>query len=179
VQYGPGVRALLLTGELGAGKTSVAIEVAHQLDGFGIRYAVVDLDWLCWAGPDVTSEGLRQLLQRNLSAVAANLAEIGVTRIVLARALRDPADRAAVEAALPGSDLVVVRLLVEPAEALARVQARDRGSELDHIGAQADAIRTDVARTALADLDVDTSGTRALTTVATEVLHRTAWLPNP
>jgi adenylylsulfate kinase-like enzyme len=40
--------AVLITGPFGTGKSSVAIEIADILEKRGVRYAVIDLDWLCW-----------------------------------------------------------------------------------------------------------------------------------
>ena len=46
--------AVLITGLFGSGKSSVAVEMADILEKRGVRYAVVDLDWLSWgwAGGD-------------------------------------------------------------------------------------------------------------------------------
>ena len=40
-------QAVLITGLFGTGKSSVAIEMADVLEQRGLRYAVIDLDWLC------------------------------------------------------------------------------------------------------------------------------------
>jgi hypothetical protein len=41
---------VLITGVYGAGKSSVAEEVADALEARGARFGAVDLDWLMWFG---------------------------------------------------------------------------------------------------------------------------------
>jgi Mrp family chromosome partitioning ATPase len=40
------VEGVLITGVYGAGKSSVAEEIAHALEARGARFGAVDLDWL-------------------------------------------------------------------------------------------------------------------------------------
>lgn len=47
----PEARALLITGTVGAGKTSVAEAAGDLLVSSGVPNAVIDMDWLCQAGP--------------------------------------------------------------------------------------------------------------------------------
>jgi Ni2+-binding GTPase involved in maturation of urease and hydrogenase len=51
----PPARAILLTGTVGSGKTSVAIEIGELLERGGASYALVDLDWLAWLRPSPAS----------------------------------------------------------------------------------------------------------------------------
>jgi hypothetical protein len=44
------VEGVLITGVYGAGKSSVAEEIAHALEARGARFGAVDLDWLMWFG---------------------------------------------------------------------------------------------------------------------------------
>ena len=41
---------MLITGVYGTGKSSVAEEIAYLLEQRGERYALLDLDYLSWAG---------------------------------------------------------------------------------------------------------------------------------
>ncbi len=43
---------VLITGVFGAGKSSAAEEIADILENRGSPYAVLDLDWLAWFGPE-------------------------------------------------------------------------------------------------------------------------------
>lgn len=43
--------AILLTGTVGVGKTTVLIEIGELLDAGQEPYALVDLDWLAWIRP--------------------------------------------------------------------------------------------------------------------------------
>ena len=43
------MRALLVTGSVGAGKTAVLLALGELLAERDEPYALVDLDWLCWA----------------------------------------------------------------------------------------------------------------------------------
>jgi hypothetical protein len=79
---------VLLTGAYGSGKSSVAEEIAYLLEQQGEPYALLDLDYLGWAG---TGTGARAdgfgLMLQNLAAVAARLPE-GRRQALRARLLR-------------------------------------------------------------------------------------------
>jgi hypothetical protein len=45
-----GAEGVLLTGVYGSGKSSVAQEIAYLLEHQGEPYALLDLDYLSWAG---------------------------------------------------------------------------------------------------------------------------------
>src|SRR5215813_11369845 len=76
---------VLLTGAYGAGKSSVAEEIAYLLEHRGDHYALLDLDYLGWAGT-----GIEDLTMQNLAAVAANYRRAGIQRFVLAYFVRSP-----------------------------------------------------------------------------------------
>jgi MoxR-like ATPase len=58
---GGDVEGVLITGVYGAGKSSVAEEIADALEARGARFGAVDLDWLMWFGvPGVEPEDLRR-----------------------------------------------------------------------------------------------------------------------
>ncbi len=93
---------VLLTGVYGSGKSSVAEEIAYLLEQRGEPYALLDLDYLSWAG---TGTGDRAaefgLMLQNLAAVAANYRRAGIRLFVLAYFVRSPGEVAGVREALP------------------------------------------------------------------------------
>jgi hypothetical protein len=123
------VDALLLTGGVGTGKTTVLQALGELLEARGEPYALVDLDWLCWARPKWGSP--HELLCVNLAAVAAAYADTGVERLVLARHLVSAEELDALRAALPGVAVAAVRLTADAATREARLRARDAGAELE------------------------------------------------
>ena len=70
---------VLLTGVYGSGKSSVAEEIAYLLEQRGEPYALLDLDYLSWAGTgdDDRAAGFGLMLQ-NLAAVTANYRRAGI-----------------------------------------------------------------------------------------------------
>lgn len=107
---------MLLTGVYGSGKSSVAAEIAYLLEHRGEPYALLDLDYLGWAG---TGREERPeefgLMLANLAVVAGNYRGAGIRRFVLAYFTRDPAEVQGVRRAL-GVPLRVVRLTVPLAD---------------------------------------------------------------
>jgi adenylylsulfate kinase-like enzyme len=66
-------RALLITGTVGSGKTSVADALGDLLSGAGIPNAVIDIDGLRRAWPSPPDDPFQvELALRNLRAVARN-----------------------------------------------------------------------------------------------------------
>jgi adenylylsulfate kinase len=103
------VRAILLTGVYGTGKSAVAVEIAELLDSGTQRYAAIDLDWLCWSNVDGSDHGEHEILARNLAAVATIYREAGARRLVLAGSIENAATLEAIRAAVV-APLTVVRL---------------------------------------------------------------------
>ncbi len=127
-------RALLITGGLGSGKTSIAIEVGELLERRGDFYAVIDLDFLCWAVPDPSfATTIHQLLVRNLSPVVNGFRAAGINWFVLPRLIQSREELTLIQDALAAADVhevTVVELTVDKDIALQRLQSRDTGANL-------------------------------------------------
>src|ERR1039457_1029753 len=103
---------VLLTGVYGSGKSSVAEEIAYLLEQRGELYALLDLDYLSWAGTGADDRVAEfGLMLQNLAAVAANYRRAGIRLFVLAYFVRSPGEVKAVRDAL-GLPLRGARLTV-------------------------------------------------------------------
>jgi hypothetical protein len=167
--------ALLISGTVGVGKSSVADAVGRRLRDSGTHPgAVIDLDRLCdvWPAPpnDPFSE---RLMLANLRSVAGNARLAGHRWLVVAGVVETGDHRARMEEAV-GSPLSVCRLVADQHLVRERLTARHvddpdgltwhlrRVAELDAIldaGAVADAV-VDVTR-----LDRDDAAAAVLTAV--------------
>ena len=125
----PTSKALLITGPVGAGKTTLAKETGELLRAGGVAHAVIELDWLAWCSPP--GDGVaarRQLLLDNLQSVRSNYAQAGIDRFVLAGSIVSPEHLRTIGRAL-GLTLTVVRVSA-PLEVIAnRIDRRDAASK--------------------------------------------------
>ena len=107
-----GAQGVLLTGVYGSGKSTVAEEIAYVLEHRGEPYALLDLDYLSWAGTGKEDRaGEFGLMLQNLAAVAANYRRAGIRLFVLAYFARSPDEVRGIREAL-GLPLRVARLTV-------------------------------------------------------------------
>lgn len=123
----PAPAALLLTGTVGAGKSTTADHVGELLAERGVPHAVVDLDELRRSWPAPPGDPFQQDLElENLRAVAAVYRRRGAARLVLAGVLEDRESRARYADAV-GMPLVVCRLRVAVPAVRDRLDARHAG----------------------------------------------------
>jgi hypothetical protein len=168
-----GSEAVLLTGVYGSGKSSVAEEIAYHLEQRGEPYALLDLDYLSWAG-DATSDRASEfgLMLENLAAVAANYRRAGIRLFVLAYFVRSPSEVQGVQEAL-GLPLRVARLTVQ----LPEIERRLAG---DVTSGRRDDLRAAAASIAAAEgtgvEDVVISNDRPIGVVARDVMTFLGWL---
>ena len=166
--------AILLSGPVGSGKTTLVLEIGDVLDDRGERYALVDLDWLAWVhlAPD-TTHTVHEVLIENLRAVWGTYRRAGVERLVLARYLTRREQLDSIRHALPDVDIVAVHLAVPAPVVRERLGRRDTGATLaEHLtlasaGAQIPPFE---------DLTVTDSGDRRPHDIALEILRRTGWI---
>ncbi|MEU4162616.1 adenylyl-sulfate kinase [Actinoplanes sp. NPDC026670] len=137
--------ALLVTGTVGSGKTSVADALGDLLADAELPNAVIDVDWLRRSWPAPPGDRFnRGITLRNLRAVARNYVDAGALRLVLAGVIESRAERDAYRIAL-GVPLAVCRLTVDLPTVRQRLTRRhqddpdglrwhlDRSGELDEI----------------------------------------------
>jgi adenylylsulfate kinase len=163
---------VLLTGVYGSGKSSVAAEIAYLLERHGEPYALLDLDYLSWAGPDAGDRAAEiELMRQNLAAVTQNYRRAGISLFVLAYFVRSAAEVYSIREAL-GLPLKVARLTV-PLSAIEQRLASDVTS------GRRDDLREAAASIAAAEgaglEDVTISNDRPISVVAQEVLTFLGW----
>jgi len=167
-------RALLIIGPVGSGKTTTLHEIEAMLDQAGTPNAIVDLDWLAWATPAASSTAsVHDLMVANLAAVWQTFRTAGIEHIALARMLNDPAEIAAVRAALHGCETTVVELSVDPGVLEQRIRLRDSGVQLAEHLAFLDAYDAEGAE-ARADAVIDVDD-QSPAQVARDVLGVAGW----
>ena len=170
------VPLLVVTGPVGVGKTTVALEMSSLLGEAGVPHAVVDLDALSWCYPAPADDRFNsRLALRNLAAVWGAYAAAGAQRLILARVVEAREDEAGFRESVPGAEITVVRLRAADETLLTRVAARELGSGREwHLNRSIELARL-MDRRAVGDHLIETDG-RAVTDVAREALARADWL---
>jgi len=163
----------LLTGVYGSGKSSVAQEIAYLLEQRGESYALLDLDYLSWAGTGTDDRaGEFGLMLQNLATVAANYRGAGIRLFVLAYFVRSPSEVAGVREALR-LPLRVVRLEVPLPDI-------ERRLDRDVTSGRRDDLRAAAASIAAAEgagvEDAAIGNDRPVGVVARDVLTFLGWL---
>lgn len=120
------VPVLVLTGTIGAGKTSVGRAASHLLGERGVPHALIDLDWMetFWT-PSREDDHDERVLHRNVASVWANYRAAGCSRLIFSRVVEAPAVLDRLVAAVPGARPVVVWLDAPAEQTLRRLRARE------------------------------------------------------
>ena len=175
--------ALLITGTVGAGKTSVAEMAGDLLTEAGVPNAVIDLDWLrrSWPSPAGDRFNVAMTL-RNLRSVARNYRAAGAVRIVLAGVIETRVERDRHQDAL-GVPLAMCRLLVDLPLVRARLARRHEGegAVLQWHLARSGALATIQEAAAIEDFTVSATDL-SITSTAKAVLSTVGWqgrFPSP
>jgi ribose 1,5-bisphosphokinase PhnN len=124
------VPLLVVSGPVGAGKTTIAAEAGVLLQQAGVPHAVVDLAVIamCWPPPDDDPWNER-LVHRNLAAMWAQFRAAGASRLIVCRVLEDRSLLRHIRAAVPGAEIVVVHLQVPVDLLYRRLRARQAGRD--------------------------------------------------
>jgi hypothetical protein len=171
------VPLLVISGSMGAGKTTVLSEASDLLADAGIPHAAVDLDWLGIVHPPQAGHA-DALVFANLAAIWPRYREAGARRLIVARVMEKRDDLERYAEAVPGAEIVVCRLTASLEAMQDRLRAREPG--LFQVKALARAAELDsiLVQSQAEDFVVDNDRGRSITDVARAVLAGAGWLPD-
>lgn len=170
---GGDVKVLVISGSMGAGKTTVLGEASDILSAADIPHAAIDLDLLGLG--HLPAGAPDDLTVRNLAVVWNNYAAAGVTRLLVSEALDTAAKRERLEKAIPRAEIVVCRLRATLDTMQQRVRLREPGILQEQFVARVAELEASLDAGRVEDFSVENEG-RSVTDVAREILVRAAWL---
>ena len=170
------MRALVITGSMGSGKTTMMGEISDLLAMRGIAHAAIDIDAFGNAHDPAGAIDLAAIAYRNVAAVVRNYAMEGVNTFVMAGAIETGAELSQLRETVGGdAEIVVCRLIAPLAVMQQRIRAREPGfwqqKYVDRVAVLEDALD----KAALEDFSLANDGTRRVTVVAGEILQRAGW----
>ena len=171
------IPAIVITGPVGSGKSTVAATLCDLLAGQNVRTAFVDMDYLRWLHPAHANDRFSSHLGfRNLSAIWPNLLGAGARGVVLADVVEDMAQRTTYEQLMPGSAVSIVRLDV-PLDLIAqRLAIRESGDDLEWSLNRAPELQAIMEARAIGDMVIKVEE-RSPSEVAAEITKRLNLIP--
>jgi hypothetical protein len=164
---------LVITGSMGAGKTSVLAEASDILTLRRMHHAAIDLDALGLAYvPSATEDGL---MYANLRSICENYVKLGVQRFLLARAVENSSQLEMCRDAVSATNIVVCRLVAEMETMQQRVKIRETGISGIQFVARVATLNDILDRALLENFTVLNEG-RTVNDVALEMLMKAGWL---
>ena len=175
MESGKRVPALVISGSVGVGKSSVAAEVGQILARRAIAHAVTGLDALTATCPRPPDDPFgSRLAIANLRDVWRNAAAAGARNVVIARVTESAEEVEAIRGAVSARPLVVCRLRADLATLQERIRQRESGSGLAWHLQRAAELAPLLDRRAPADHVVETEG-RGSREIAAEIAERVHW----
>lgn len=165
---------LILTGTMGAGKTTALGEASDILVVRHIVHAAIDLDALGLAYLPSTASN-DSVMYRNLRSICENYASRGVQRLLLARAMEDRAELELCRGIVSATNTVVCRLTASIETMQRRVTMRESGVSQREYVARVAELNAILDRGQLEDFTVS-SENRSPTEVAHEALAKAGWI---
>lgn len=165
---------LIISGSMGAGKSSVLGEASDILTLQNIRHAAIDLDAFGLAHlPSGASNDA--VMYRNLQSVCKNYASLGVRRFLVARAIEDHATLERCRKAVSAKNTVVCRLTASIATMRQRVKMRESGAFQAQFVARVEKLNSILDRARLENFTI-ASDRRSVTQIAHEMLLKAGWI---
>ena len=161
---------IVVTGPVGSGKSTTAWALHDMLIAERIPTALIDMDFLRCAWPQVTAWN-HQLGYDNFAAIAVNHQAIGVRCFVVADVVESLEQRADYESAVPGARVVIVRLDVPLDVIEARLRVRETAESIEWFLARAPELQEILTRNGIGDLVVKVDG-HSGAEVAKEIFDR-------
>jgi hypothetical protein len=165
---------LIITGSMGAGKTSVLAEASDILALRHIVHAAIDLDALGLAHLP-SAAGTDGVMYRNLQSVCENYAALGVTRLVLARAMEDRAELELCRSVVSAQNTTICRLSAGIDTMQERVRTRESGVLQQEYVDRVTILDAILDRARLEDFVV-LNEDRPINDVAKEMLIKAGWI---
>ena len=169
------VPLLIISGSMGAGKTTVLSEASDLLVQAGIPHAAIDLDWLSVMHPQQDAYGL-ELALANLRAVWPNYVAAGAKRLIVANVVENETELDLYRVAVPGARPIVCRLTAPLVLMRQRLRVREPGMFQDQALARSTELDGILEGAAIEHFTVDNGPGRLVTDVAHEMLTRAGWL---
>jgi hypothetical protein len=167
---------LIITGSMGAGKSTILAGASDILRLRGIAYAAIDVDSLFLGHvPLVANDD--DLMYANLRSVCKNYAEAGVQRFMLARALETQTELDLCSEITSATATTVCRLTATIDTMQRRVASRELGILQQEFVARTVELNSILDRAHLEDFAIANEN-RSLNEVALEMLHKAGWISN-
>jgi len=168
------MNVIVISGSMGAGKTTVMAEASDLLSASGIAHAAIDADALGIVhGPGAAST---DIMYRNLEAVWRNFAAAGVDRLLLAYVVEHPGEVERIRMCVPAAEITICRLTAGIETMRQRVRLREPGMLQEKFVARVAELNAVLDGAHVEDFSLENDGRRPVTDVARELLVRGGWL---
>lgn len=171
------VPVLVVSGTIGAGKSTVLDEIHDVLCSMDSAHACIDIDAVSYSWPQRGAFNHITALE-NLRSLWANFRAAGASRLAIAGVVERVQDIEAFRDAVPGARITVCRLIASESTRIARLNRRQVGAGLQWHLQRTTELESVLDACALHDFVV-VNEDRAIRHVAVEVLIRAGWLTMP
>ncbi len=165
---------LIITGTMGAGKTSILGEASDILAMRDIAHAAIDLDALGLAHLP-SGACSNEVMYRNLQSICENYAVLDVSRLLLARAIEDRAELELCTEIVSAPNTVICRLTASIGVLEQRVKLRESGVLSRDYVSRVTKLNTILERAELENFTIRNEN-RLLNEVAHELLIKAGWI---
>lgn len=165
-----GVRVLIISGSMGAGKTTVLGEASTLLTAENVPHAAIDVDAVS-IGHVPSSVG-DEIAFRNVATVWANYATLGISRLLLADAIDTPERLLALRRATRADEVVVGRLCADLGTMQERVRVREPVSNQAELVENVERLQASPNNGRIENFSIVNDGDRPIAELTREMLIR-------